>query len=198
MTPALSDSGKAPPERRATSFHQPFSNSREEYSYSEFANSIDPFAKEYGAGWNGLWVKRTIVPKFEPPVVVTPGGEVGHVQGRITENSSKPGRWTEGQVLAAIRLQSKAGKPINKIAADLAEKSGWNKEDILALFKASTTVVTTTKWTETQLWAEIQKRRQTGKPISKIVGELAKISGWKSQEIFDVFKKNFKAGGGER
>ena len=178
--------------------YNPFSNSHEEYSYSEFANSIDPFAKEYGFGWSGLWVKRTIVPKFETPVVVTPSGEVGQVQGRIIENSSRPGRWTEGQVLAAIRLQSKAGKPINRIAADLVEKSGWQKEDILALFKTSTTVGTTAKWTETQLWAEMQKLRQAGKPVSKIVGELAKISGWKSQDIFDIFRKNFKAGGGER
>jgi hypothetical protein len=169
--------------------YNPFSNDWEEYSYNEFTASIGPQARDYGAGWTGLWVKRNIIPKFIDPIVVAPSGAVGHVQGRVVQKSGRPGRWAESHLIAVLKQRVNSGKPANRIAADLVKISGWKKEDILNLFKKIAKGSTLGKWSEAQLRAEIEKRRQTGKNLNKIIAELSKISGWKNQEMIRMFKK---------
>ena len=146
--------------------YNPFLNRREEYSFREFAKSV-------GAQWNGLWVKRQIVPKFVPQVVVGPsgGGVVG--PARNPQKSGRVGSWSEGQLRAVLSQQLKSGKSINKIAAELAERSGWKRQNILDTLKAMTKGNTLGKWPEAQLRGEIAKRQSLGKPVNKIVNQLA-------------------------
>ena len=43
------------------------------------------------------------------------------------------GRWTEQDLLAAIRKELQAEKSAKEISAELAEQSGWNKKEVYAL-----------------------------------------------------------------
>ncbi|HQX02027.1 MAG TPA: 16S rRNA (cytidine(1402)-2'-O)-methyltransferase, partial [Anaerolineales bacterium] len=43
------------------------------------------------------------------------------------------GRWTEDELLKAIKNELKADKSAKEISAELAEKSGWNKKEVYAL-----------------------------------------------------------------
>jgi hypothetical protein len=95
-------------------------------------------------------------------------------------------------LIAVLKQRVNTGKPANRIAADLVGISGWKKEDILNLFKKIAKGSTLGKWTETQLRAEVEKRRQSGKSLNKIIAELSNISGWKNQEIIRMFKKASK------
>ncbi|MEW5941279.1 MAG: 16S rRNA (cytidine(1402)-2'-O)-methyltransferase [Chloroflexota bacterium] len=51
------------------------------------------------------------------------------VGGRMTEDR---GRWTEDELLAAIKDELKRGKSAKEISADLAEVSGWGKREVYA------------------------------------------------------------------
>ncbi|HEX2697469.1 MAG TPA: 16S rRNA (cytidine(1402)-2'-O)-methyltransferase [Anaerolineales bacterium] len=48
----------------------------------------------------------------------------------IEGKTKKEERWTEKELLTAIRKESKSKKPAKEISADLAEKSGWPKREI--------------------------------------------------------------------
>jgi 16S rRNA (cytidine1402-2'-O)-methyltransferase len=52
------------------------------------------------------------------------------VEGKTKVES---GKWTEEQVLAAIRSELTGEKSAKEISAELAEKSGWHKKEIYAL-----------------------------------------------------------------
>ncbi len=153
--------------------YNPFPNYWEEYSYGEFTSS---------AGyWSGLWVKREIVPVYVSQVV-----ESSHAEDKSSRDY-RIGQWTEAQLDAVIRQRRQSQKPINKIAAELAELSGWKKQDILSklrLIKSGKTGA----WTETRLRQEIDKRLGSGKPFNKIVAELVKASGWKKRDVIGVLK----------
>ena len=43
------------------------------------------------------------------------------------------GRWTEDDLLKAIKKELKAGKPAKEISVELAEQSGWNKKEVYSL-----------------------------------------------------------------
>ncbi len=43
------------------------------------------------------------------------------------------GRWTEDELLKAIKKEMKAGKSAKEISAKLAEASGWNKKEVYGL-----------------------------------------------------------------
>ncbi len=43
------------------------------------------------------------------------------------------GRWTEDELLKAIKNELKADKSAKEISTELAEKSGWNKKEVYAL-----------------------------------------------------------------
>jgi len=43
------------------------------------------------------------------------------------------GRWSEDELLKAIKNELKADKSAKEISAELAEKSGWNKKEVYAL-----------------------------------------------------------------
>jgi hypothetical protein len=106
--------------------YNPFPNSWEEYSYREFTKSVGA-----QGSWIGLWVKRNIIPKFTPQVVVPSG--TGNMAGR-RHNSRRDGRirkWTEIKLRAAINQKHKKERSANKIAKMLAEKSSWKKREIL-------------------------------------------------------------------
>lgn len=155
--------------------YNPFFNRWEEYSYKHFIDA---------AGyWSGLWVKREIVPVYVDQVV----------QSARTEDTARKdhriGQWTEEQVVAAIRRKSGTGKSVNKVAEQLAEQSGWKKKDIVSLLKKMARAGDTWFWTEAKLRAEMQKRLEAGKPVSKITAELAKQSGWKKRDVIILMKK---------
>jgi 16S rRNA (cytidine1402-2'-O)-methyltransferase len=42
-------------------------------------------------------------------------------------------RWTEEELLKAIKNELKAEKSAKEISAELAEQSGWNKKEVYAL-----------------------------------------------------------------
>ena len=52
------------------------------------------------------------------------------IEGQRTEDK---GRWTEKELLKAIKKELKAGKSTKEISAELAELSGWNKKEIYAM-----------------------------------------------------------------
>ena len=52
------------------------------------------------------------------------------VEGRQKDENEK---WTEEQLLEAIRNELKNEKSAKEISAELAERSGWNKKDIYRL-----------------------------------------------------------------
>jgi 16S rRNA (cytidine1402-2'-O)-methyltransferase len=52
------------------------------------------------------------------------------IEGKKTEDH---GRWTEEELLKAIKKELKAGKSAKEISAELAEASGWNKKEIYSL-----------------------------------------------------------------
>jgi 16S rRNA (cytidine1402-2'-O)-methyltransferase len=52
------------------------------------------------------------------------------IEGKKTEER---GRWTEEELLEAIRRELQTGKPAKEISVSLAEPSGWNKKEIYAL-----------------------------------------------------------------
>ncbi len=159
--------------------YNPYPNCWEEYSYREFVNS---------AGyWSGLWVKRDIVPLYVPLVVE--GSNIEDKPGK----DGRIGLWTEAQLIAAINRKSKSEKPANKIAAELAELSGWKKRDILSRLKKIIKGGRVGVWTEAQLRQEMQRRLQSGKPVNKIFAELAKASGWKKHDVISTLKKLIEA-----
>ena len=49
------------------------------------------------------------------------------IEGKKTEDR---GRWTEEELLEAIKKELQAGKSAKEISAELAEASGWNKKEI--------------------------------------------------------------------
>jgi hypothetical protein len=172
--------------------YNPFQNRWEAYSYREFENSVGV------SQWAGLWVKRKIDPKFEEQTVADPKDDARQVHSDSPARRSLPGQWTETQMLLVFRQQSQKGISINKIAADLEEKSGWKKQEILDFIRKSTQSSGAGKWTQTRLTAEIQKKRSEHKQPHKIAAELAEVSGWKRQEILVLIRQTAKAGGGER
>jgi hypothetical protein len=101
-------------------------------------------------------------------------------------------------VLLVFRQQSQKGVSINKIVANLEEKSGWKKQEILDFIQKSTQSSGAGKWTQTRLIAEIEKKRSENKPTHKIAAELAEVSGWKRQEILMLIRQTAKAGAGEK
>jgi len=52
------------------------------------------------------------------------------VEGKKKEESD---RWTETQIIAAIKREMQSNKSAKEISAELAEQSGWNKRDIYRL-----------------------------------------------------------------
>jgi 16S rRNA (cytidine1402-2'-O)-methyltransferase len=46
-------------------------------------------------------------------------------------------RWTEEELLEAIRKNLQAGKSAKETSAELAEPSGWNKKEVYALINSS-------------------------------------------------------------
>lgn len=171
--------------------YNPFQNCWEEYTYREFERSV-------GTQWAGLWVKRNIVPRFIEQTVADPVDDAGEVHSHNPERPAKPGQWTEAQVLTAYRLQSQRGIPVNKIAANLTEKSGWKKQEILELIKKSTRGTTGGRWADSKLRVEIEKKQAVNQPPHKIAAELAETSGWKRQEILAFIRQTVRAGGGEK
>ncbi len=55
------------------------------------------------------------------------------IEGRKTEDR---GRWTEDELLKALKKEIKAGKSAKEISAELAEVSGWNKKEVYALINS--------------------------------------------------------------
>ncbi len=52
------------------------------------------------------------------------------IEGKKTEDR---GRWTEDQLLQAVKEELQAGKSAKEISAELAGQSGWNKKEVYAL-----------------------------------------------------------------
>jgi 16S rRNA (cytidine1402-2'-O)-methyltransferase len=52
------------------------------------------------------------------------------IEGQRTEDK---GRWTEKELLKAIKKELKADKSAKEISIELAELSGWNKKDVYAM-----------------------------------------------------------------
>ena len=52
------------------------------------------------------------------------------IEGKKTEDR---GRWTEEDLLEAIKKELQAGKSAKEISAELADLSGWNKKEIYDL-----------------------------------------------------------------
>jgi 16S rRNA (cytidine1402-2'-O)-methyltransferase len=52
------------------------------------------------------------------------------IEGKKTEDH---GRWTEEELLEAIKKELQAGKSAKEISSELAEQSGWNKKEVYAL-----------------------------------------------------------------
>ena len=52
------------------------------------------------------------------------------IEGKKTEDR---GRWTEDELLQAIKKELQAGKSAKEISAELAGQSGWNKKEVYAL-----------------------------------------------------------------
>lgn len=60
-----------------------------------------------------------------------PRGEFTFViEGKKTESHE---RWTEKDLLAALKKELQAGKSAKEISAELADQSGWNKKEVYAL-----------------------------------------------------------------
>jgi hypothetical protein len=154
--------------------YNPFQNRWEEYSYREFTNAI------VDGYWSGLWVKRNIVPVYIPQVVV-----VSNTEDQPWKDV-RSRRWTEPQLDDVIRQKIRSGKPIRKIAAELAELSGWKLREILNKFKsiqAGRGII----WTDAKLREEIRRQLKNRKSIRKISSDkLAKLSGWKRQDVKNV------------
>ena len=52
------------------------------------------------------------------------------IEGKKSEDR---GRWTEEELLGAIKTELQAGKSAKEISAELAEASGWNKKEVYDL-----------------------------------------------------------------
>jgi 16S rRNA (cytidine1402-2'-O)-methyltransferase len=52
------------------------------------------------------------------------------LEGKMNKESEK---WTEVELLKAIKKESKGGKSAREISAELAERSGWNKREVYRL-----------------------------------------------------------------
>ena len=78
--------------------YNPFQNRREEYSFREFENSVGV------SQWAGLWVKRSVVPKFEEQTVAEDGPYVlqerAHQTLSLAERRVEHGDAPEGRVSA--------------------------------------------------------------------------------------------------
>lgn len=48
---------------------------------------------------------------------------------------STVGRWTEAQLRAEVEKRRKSGKSLNKIIAELSNKSGWKNQEMIRVFK---------------------------------------------------------------
>jgi len=90
-----------------------------------------------------ICVAREMTKMFEEYWRGTIGGAVEHfksqavrgeftlvVEGKRKEERSK---WTEEELLAAIKKELKKDKSAKEISTDLAEQSGWNKKEIYTL-----------------------------------------------------------------
>jgi 16S rRNA (cytidine1402-2'-O)-methyltransferase len=55
------------------------------------------------------------------------------------QQTADRGRWTEEELLKAIKKDLKAGESAKEISAKLAEQSGWNKKEVYALINQSKT-----------------------------------------------------------
>jgi 16S rRNA (cytidine1402-2'-O)-methyltransferase len=56
------------------------------------------------------------------------------IEGKKTEDR---GRWTEEELLDAIKKELQAGKSAKEISAELAEASGWNKREVYGLINST-------------------------------------------------------------
>jgi 16S rRNA (cytidine1402-2'-O)-methyltransferase len=52
------------------------------------------------------------------------------IAGKKTED---PGRWTEEDLLQAIKKELKKDKPAKELSSELAQQSGWNKKEVYSL-----------------------------------------------------------------
>jgi 16S rRNA (cytidine1402-2'-O)-methyltransferase len=66
-----------------------------------------------------------------PGFFKTPRGEFVLVVGGWGATSSR--RWTQTELLAAIRIRGKAGEPPAKLAAQLSTQSGWPRREVYKL-----------------------------------------------------------------
>ncbi|HET9911896.1 MAG TPA: hypothetical protein VFQ13_08405, partial [Anaerolineales bacterium] len=154
--------------------YNPFQNRWEEYSYREFTNAI------VDGYWSGLWVKRNIVPVYIPQVVVVSNTEDQPWKDVRTR------QWTESQLDDVIRQKVRSGKPVKKIAAELAELSGWKLHVILNKLK-SIQAGRSAIWTDAKLREEVRRQLRNGKSIKKISADkLARLSSWKRQDVKTV------------
>lgn len=56
------------------------------------------------------------------------------VEGRTGSDNEK---WTEDQLLAAVRKETGSGKSVKEISSELAGQSGWSKRDIYSLINTT-------------------------------------------------------------
>jgi len=52
------------------------------------------------------------------------------IEGKMKDES---GKWTEDELLKAIRKGLKSDVPVKSISVELAEQSGWNKKEVYRL-----------------------------------------------------------------
>ncbi|HSB00719.1 MAG TPA: hypothetical protein VLE49_08720 [Anaerolineales bacterium] len=105
---------------------------------------------------------------------------------KMAKTGSNTWIWTETKLRGEMQRRLELGKPVNKISAELAKRSGWKKRDVLS---AMNRLIESQKWAEEQLLAAIKEKRKTVKATNKIVAELAKRSGWKKKDILSRLKK---------
>jgi hypothetical protein len=86
------------------------------------------------------------------------------------------------------QAEEQDGKPIKKIAAELAELSGWKANKIVEKLK-SIKDGRISVWPLEKLRQEIRNQRKNGKPLKKISSEkLANLSGWKRRDVEALLK----------
>jgi hypothetical protein len=49
------------------------------------------------------------------------------------KNADDQGRWTEEELLEAIKKELNAEKSVKEISSELGELSGWNKKEVYSL-----------------------------------------------------------------
>jgi len=108
--------------------YNPFMNTEEGYSYREFTNALD----ETGAGWDGLWVKRKINPKFEKQQIEIPPVEVNAPAGNnpARKKEAVP-RKLEKPVAELIQKKISNKVPPDTLIKDVVAFSGWDISEIL-------------------------------------------------------------------